>query len=803
MFLGNISMKLRQSRILLNALSCSKSKRCYSVSPQLINTLYDHRNLSYKLFSTVDDALNFYIQQYRLIKDPLAAAETNKSQPDQINNELLENKQYFDNAIILKQINIENSLVDRNTLQVKNSRKQLEKLQLTKVNDQIAYSLFLAFLYQLSQKPAWHNIRRYTKSIADKDFAELKQYFDLFEAYLKLPEPRPDYIKHQHLEDFIDAFMRLDTRFFKHNKKVLQKNHVWAFYNVLNDLLKSKIELTIKEKNHLMYLQLFMLTRSFSRVEQKRIRSDIEKNKNKLLDDYEALAGKKDTDISSINIFLKNAIKSDHTKLIHKIIEDYFQPNAFPNESATEPEEAELMEGSFSERSTIAAATAANIAQLHQVDRFSLASLLKYLSANNDSETFEKVLSAIPSSNITLDVPLSSSIIHGLLQLNDVKSAQLIFKHLLEMAIAYYRSPESRLEMGQTNVLQHYRLINKKIKDLDLLRFVVSKQKKVEINSQPLQFYLRPNHNMISTHLKFFGGSPGYDFKEIVKLLLLLENEFSKKAELITLFNELHPGKQELIYQDIYPGYSGEAVMFAAEGETLALHTIDYNNILEGFLANNLQNTGSSWNLPHLQFITKVYLQNVERENVQVNYSNVQKFLESYIAVLKSGNIRPGFEIDEDVVLDNANVAYSTAQSLSFRDVFGASEEMQKNHSPKFAEGLPKTGDEGNVKEPAANEEIEEEFFSMSSFIGVESSDSKKGATVEVRLGKLIAYLQKLQSHLQMIEESVGRKERAAEDRMLNDVVADIELTAEAESITAVNFARFLLTKLSNLRLEK
>lgn len=489
---------------------------------------------------------------------------------------------------------------------VKKLRASLPKISIFSFENRVNYAKFLAILYETSSD----------KQLSINKSTSPSHLLRLLEAYRALPEPQPDYIESQHLENLLSIFLKQSRKTFRNIPKLKRDYVVSSFARVIHDLFRFNIPLTRKERNHLFNLRMLLYSKDeigpkysdASPIEevirarsQDREPADDLKEKIDLISRYELFANKKDrkADPYTISIFVRHALALGLQQLATKIFMDALTYE--PSQHLGKVWNRVL------------------ISQL----------IVHYFRENPDPQIskFNLLIKSLGQFHITLDISLVNVILSKILfDLNDLETAKIVFSHLVDMSVS--------IEAKDSN--PHKLMI------LDHLRASID----LQLGYNPsLLFPFSLNQD---TTLLFFRFSTdgGLDFSDVFKLLIIhLEGPARKQA--MQKYNLSNPDNQ-VRYSDIHLSFTESSRILP---ENLKLRTIAFLHMLQGFDHHNKEETDcyESWNFANLQLVTSLYLQTLASNPKSLNSNIYKAFIRSYISVLSTGNVRVASKIPEDI----------------------------------------------------------------------------------------------------------------------------------------------------------
>ncbi|CAH2351355.1 hypothetical protein CLIB1423_03S04434 [[Candida] railenensis] len=339
---------------------------------------------------------------------------------------------------------------------------------------------------------------------------------NLFDAYQKLPSPRPLFMKPNHLEDLLKVF--LERRDFKYGHPILnskadvsrgrliavfketlanRKKHVERCSSIMNDIRKADLPLSMGERNKLIAMSLFrdredilekvQLALDQQELHSRHVRALSQRGKSLNLtkfewDGYQSLLQSFGEDISTetYNTILFAAIRHGNQKIVEDIYSRLF---------SDEP----------------------------KGDRKSLGLFLEYFASQKKEERFIKLIE-ICSTYVKLDSQTLDIVIAGLLTFNDVELAESLVKSV------YLECYDESCSASQNLVV--YKILS--VEDELIYRDMLYKYDKVSellSGSNIPQFKLFPTENTFFKFIQYYTSNPGHIHK-IGPLLSTMESQF-------------------------------------------------------------------------------------------------------------------------------------------------------------------------------------------------------------------------------------------------------------------------------------
>jgi hypothetical protein len=204
---------------------------------------------------------------------------------------------------------------------------------------------------------------------------EYVHFRSLFEAYKELPYPQPLHINNQHLEHLISQFMKASAG------DSMRQISKW-FHVLLSDLKESGMDVSWKEENSALFLKLNHLSNP------RALRHEYHRVVRKRLSDGEKL------DISTMNMFLKYAVKDDSQYGLMSIInEDLVKYKIKPN-------------------------------------RISFELLMRFCVAKNDQDGLLETLKIMVEQGLTVDIAIINICLKSLILNNEIEMSQTIISKL-------------------------------------------------------------------------------------------------------------------------------------------------------------------------------------------------------------------------------------------------------------------------------------------------------------------------------------------------------------------------------------
>ncbi|GMM38459.1 hypothetical protein DASC09_057980 [Saccharomycopsis crataegensis] len=642
------------------ALQSQSAENDNSIDPKLIKQLFIG-NAFRNVDDAIDHYLHLYCRQQRESPENLQSEDPEKQkimklmdQYDQEMKDTAAHKNSFSQHYYIKQQLLDylfyqgitngtknnqqiarTRVVTNDRMEVKKTRWKLAKLKQRSFGEKVSYMRFLAALYgrdsindissifssmntqskqsnthshefsnmakgdnlitpktAIIHSPTNRNFIKHEQTIYD-----LTYYSDLLQAYIDLPNPRPDYVEAQHLDDLLSVFLKINSRFFRLNGRNLKKSFLKAFFTVTEDLLENVQPMTIKERNHLSYLRSMFYELSDNNevssdvAEDRATRNEI--RRAQLREDYQSHKSKFETpDLSAFNIFLQGAIKLGDEGLINEITRDLLKLQNFDGNHG------DLL-SSFQSSGLNNRFTLIQMLNHH----FNGKNVLK--SRQSTYESLNKFLTKLLSSNITLDIHLLNSLIHVILfNVRDIGTAKLMFNEMIEMSVTEAgQSIDTKIKTEDYKG-QH----NKKMLELDQLKWLVhsNNYNNAGIGNQsspapticPLTFKFKMNRDTIIMFLRYYcqlvektPSSGPVHFKTIAQLILLMESDVANRFWFFNEYNALYDQDDVLKFSDLNSKFKKESQVLQPDGgmavNTSSLSSLDYNDILWAFIDHN------------------------------------------------------------------------------------------------------------------------------------------------------------------------------------------------------------------------
>lgn len=610
------------------------------ISPSIIKDIFtkDDYLPNKTLFNSTNEAMDFYLSRFIDKNEIVATTSFAKSFQKQYNSMTYKTpkKLYYLRHRLLHLIfsseidmGLPSSKIIRDRFKVKSERSKMEKLKFSNIEDENNYLKFVSYLYSDNL-----NFKRGDKKqfLSPEDVSEYLN--GLFQHYLNIPKPRPDYIQFQHLEDFLGLLMTM-KKIERHQLKFKDTGVLMPYYlyekclTVLRDIIMADIPLTIREKRHFLYLKMSCsLQQKFGKnLKQKDGKLSDE---NSLIKDYLTI---ENPDFADISLFMKISLKFNYLKASEILYRDLIKL-----EQKTEYQ-----------------------------DRYMIPALLNYHSRNGSIEQMENLLSKNVKF-LTFDIRMVNILLGILLfNLGDISSADIILNKLIELG-----KDCPQLKQQPTDLQRRFidkKVINSKsLQMLDEIRFFNGEY------TSPLITRLKMNEDTISVFIKFLSNPRNIDvlldesvFKNTIlfrnpttkylqrveedceqnylarlflfdKVIELLSLKLSDGANIIREYNRFCKLANTEDMKDLKPEYADIC-------DYDDIKVSEFAVIFDGFVYYNCDTMRKikdieeisvirSWSLESLQFLTRIYL-DVYGEDSHMLF---KKIMDAYYAVLSNGN---------------------------------------------------------------------------------------------------------------------------------------------------------------------